>query len=283
MTDTELVTVPEGTTLDEAKALLHKHRIEKLPVVDECLPPARPDHGQGHPEADQVPPRLQGPVRAAARRAPRWARPPRRWTAPQALVDSHVDLLCRRYRARSQPGCAGHRGQAAREFPRRPARSGATSPRGRARQALIDRGVDAVKVGVGPGSICTTRVVTGAGMPQLTAVHRGQQGLPRGGHAADRRRRGQVRRRRDQGHGGRCRLGDDRQPVCRHGRGARRDGVVSGADDQGVPGDGLARGDESTARGTGTSRTNSKKRNSSPRGSKAAFPTRARCRRWSVS
>ena len=48
--------------------------------------------------------------------------------------------------------------------------SGATWPRGRA-QALIDAGADAVKVGVGPGSICTTRVVAGVGVPQVTAIY----------------------------------------------------------------------------------------------------------------
>ena len=67
MTKENLVTCPPGTTLEQAKELLHRHRIEKLLVVDRAGKPQGPHHGQGHPEADQVPERVQGLLRAPAR------------------------------------------------------------------------------------------------------------------------------------------------------------------------------------------------------------------------
>ena len=87
---------------------------------------------------------------------------------------------------------------------------------------LIALGVDAVKVGVGPGSICTTRVVTGAGVPQITAIADvfkvANQGDP-----AHRRRRHQVLRRHHQGHRRRSEHGDAREPARRDRRIARRE------------------------------------------------------------
>ena len=66
-------------------------------------------------------------------------------------------------------------------------------------QALVDAGADAVKVGVGPGSICTTRVVAGVGVPQVTAIYEAVAGLQAGRRPADRRRRAAVLRRHRQG------------------------------------------------------------------------------------
>jgi IMP dehydrogenase len=66
-------------------------------------------------------------------------------------------------------------------------------------QALIDAGADAVKVGIGPGSICTTRIVAGVGVPQLTAIMEAVEAREEGRRAGDRRRRHQVFRRPRQG------------------------------------------------------------------------------------
>ena len=66
--------------------------------------------------------------------------------------------------------------------------------------ALIEAGADAIKVGIGPGSICTTRMVTGAGMPQITAIAEAYRAAREHGHPGDRRRRHQVLRRNHQGH-----------------------------------------------------------------------------------
>jgi IMP dehydrogenase len=87
----------------------------------------------------------------------------------RALIDAGVDvLIIDTAHGHSRGRAAGHLARA-RGLPRRAARR---RQRGHARgaAALVERGVDAVKVGVGPGSICTTRVVTGVGVPQLTAV-----------------------------------------------------------------------------------------------------------------
>ena len=68
-----------------------------------------------------------------------------------------------------------------------------------ARKALIDAGADAIKVGIGPGSICTTRIVAGVGVPQLTAIMDAVEAAKEAGIAGDRRRRHQIFRRPGQG------------------------------------------------------------------------------------
>ncbi|MHC4429195.1 MAG: IMP dehydrogenase [Planctomycetota bacterium] len=168
MTDKGLVTVPEGTTLDEAKALLHKHRIEKLPVVDDSfrlrgLITVKDIQKQiKYPNAckDQF-----GRLRVGAAVGTGPETPDR----AQALVGSQVDLLVVDTAHGHSQGVLDTVARMREEFPRVQLVGGNVATREGA-QALIDRGVDAVKVGVGPGSICTTRIVTGAGMPQLTAV-----------------------------------------------------------------------------------------------------------------
>ena len=83
-------------------------------------------------------------------------------------------------------------------------------------KALIDAGADAVKVGIGPGSICTTRIVAGVGVPQLTAIM--DCGRSRAGrqYSGDRRWRHQIFRRSRQGDRGRRRMRDDRLAARRH-------------------------------------------------------------------
>jgi len=168
MTRDNLVTVPVGTTLEAAKAILHKHKIEKLLVVD------RENHLKGLITVKDIQKMIRYPdackdnlgrlrVGAAVGVAPETA------DRAKALVDARVDVLVvdtahghsagvmetvRALRAQC-PGIdliAGNIG----------------TPE--AAEDLIRLGVDAVKVGIGPGSICTTRVVTGVGVPQITAI-----------------------------------------------------------------------------------------------------------------
>ena len=108
-------------------------------------------------------------------------------------------------------------------------------------KALIDAGADAVKVGIGPGSICTTRIVAGVGVPQLTAVMDCAKEAVKARRPHHRRRRHQVFGRRREGAGRRRRLRDDRLAARRHRRGAGRDLFLPGPHLQGLPRHGLDR------------------------------------------
>src|SRR6059036_705350 len=133
MTKDKLVTAPVGTTLDEAERILAKHRIEKLPVVDK-----------------------QGLLKGLITIKDIF----KRRQYPEANKDQHGRL-------RVAAAVGGTQDARARAQALLVAGNIATEAGAR---ALVERGVDAVKVGVGPGSICTTRVVTGIGVPQITAI-----------------------------------------------------------------------------------------------------------------
>ncbi len=107
-------------------------------------------------------------------------------------------------------------------------------------RAAIERGADVVKVGIGPGSICTTRIVTGAGVPQITAIQDCARAAAENGHPGRRRRRHQVLGRRLEGDRRRRRRGDDRLAVRRHRGEPGRDDSLPGAHLQGLPRHGLA-------------------------------------------
>jgi IMP dehydrogenase len=168
MTSENLVTVPVGTTLDEAQAILHQHRIEKLPVVDAdgCLkglitvkdifkrrlyPNACKDE-HGRLRAGAAIGASLGDVQRA-----------------ELLIDAGVDVLVVDTAHGHSEGVLQAVGRIRELFPDVQLVGGNVGTVEGAR-ALAERGVDAVKVGVGPGSICTTRIVTGVGLPQLTAV-----------------------------------------------------------------------------------------------------------------
>jgi IMP dehydrogenase len=168
MTKDRLVTAPVGTTLDQAEQILGKHRIEKLPVVDAAgklmgLITVKDIHKRRQfPDANKD---EQGRLRVAAaigaggdflERA-------------RALQDAGVDVLVIDTAHGHSEGVLRATAEVRNAFPQLQLIAGNVATRGGAR-ALVERGVDAVKVGVGPGSICTTRVVTGVGVPQLTAV-----------------------------------------------------------------------------------------------------------------
>ncbi|MCU0302446.1 MAG: IMP dehydrogenase [Thermoanaerobaculales bacterium] len=168
MTKEDLVTAPVGTTLDEAKALLHRHRIEKLLIVGEdgrlkgLITVKDIKKAQDYPVAckDHL-----GRLRVAAAigvsgdLAERCA----------ALIERQVDLLCLDSSHAHSRGVLEAAERVKRDFPATPLIVGNIATAAAVRD-LVAIGVDAVKVGIGPGSICTTRIVTGAGMPQITAI-----------------------------------------------------------------------------------------------------------------
>jgi IMP dehydrogenase len=168
MTRENLVTVPEGTTLDRAKELLHQHRIEKLLVVDGDY------HLKGLITVKDIQKRIQYPHAAkdghgrllvgAALGAG-----PADLERAGALVQAGVDLLVVDTAHGHSQGVLDQVERMRETYPETQLVAGNVGT-GAGAQALIDRGVDAVKVGVGPGSICTTRVVSGVGVPQFSAV-----------------------------------------------------------------------------------------------------------------
>lgn len=168
MTRERLVTAPVGTTLDEAERILAGHRIEKLPVVDEAgslkgLITVKDIHKRRqHPDANKD---QYGRLRVAAAIGAAGDY----LTRARALIDAGVDALVIDTAHGHSEGVLRATSEVRERFPDVQLVVGNVATRAGA-EALIERGVDAVKVGVGPGSICTTRVVTGVGVPQLTAV-----------------------------------------------------------------------------------------------------------------
>jgi IMP dehydrogenase len=168
MTKDDLVTAPVGTTLDEAKSLLHKHRIEKLLVVDEegslkgLITVKDIKKAQEYPHAckdDLGRLRVAAAVGVSGDLGERCA----------ALIERKVDVLCLDSSHAHSRGVLEAARRIKRDFPHVPLIVGNIAT-AQAAEDLIALGVDAIKVGIGPGSICTTRVVTGAGMPQVTAI-----------------------------------------------------------------------------------------------------------------
>ncbi|HSU12550.1 MAG TPA: IMP dehydrogenase [Longimicrobium sp.] len=163
-----LVTAPVGTSLDEAVKLLHARRIEKLPIVDEngvlrgLITVKDVRKRAQFPNAckdEQGRLRVGAAIGVSARDVDR----------ARALVQAGVDVLVIDTAHGHSEGVLQAVGRMREAFPDVQIIAGNIATRDGA-AALVARGVDAVKVGVGPGSICTTRVVTGIGVPQLTAV-----------------------------------------------------------------------------------------------------------------
>lgn len=168
MTKDHLITAPVGTTLEAAKALLHKHRIEKLLVVDDegalkgLITVKDIKKAQEYPNACKD---ALGRLRVAAA----VGSGPDLDQRCAALVAAKVDLLCLDSSHGHSEKVLAAAQRIKERFPEVPLMAGNVATFEGARD-LIALGVDAVKVGVGPGSICTTRVVTGAGVPQITAI-----------------------------------------------------------------------------------------------------------------
>jgi len=167
MTSENLVTVPVGTTLDEAREILHQHKVEKLPVVDErgylkgLITVKDIQKKIQYPNATKDD---QGRLRvAAAVGVGRDA-----FERASALVAANVDVIIVDTAHGHSSGVLEMVRLIKRELPVEVVAGNVAT--GSATQALIDAGADGVKIGVGPGSICTTRVVAGTGVPQISAI-----------------------------------------------------------------------------------------------------------------
>src|SRR5437660_3228477 len=168
MTKQPLVSVPVGTTLDQAKQVLQKHRIEKLLVVDDDKRLKGLITVKDIQKAIRYPTAAKddlGRLRVAAAIGATGDFKER----ADELVKARVDCLV----VDTAHGHSSRVIEAVREIKRRHPDTQVIAGNvgtGDGARDLIDAGVDAVKVGIGPGSICTTRVVTGAGVPQISAI-----------------------------------------------------------------------------------------------------------------
>ncbi|MBI2680493.1 MAG: IMP dehydrogenase [Candidatus Solibacter usitatus] len=168
MTKDNLITVPVGTTLEEAEQILHHHRVEKLLVVDDnynlkgLITVKDIQKKLKYPNAAKDP---QGRLRVGAALG-----------ATGDFLERASELVQRKVDVLAIDTAHGHSGRVIeavkavkRKFPEVQLITGNVATYEGACE-LISLGVDGIKVGIGPGSICTTRVVTGAGVPQLTAI-----------------------------------------------------------------------------------------------------------------
>jgi IMP dehydrogenase len=168
MTKENLVTAPVGTSLDDAERILAKHRIEKLPVVDAqgvlkgLITVKDIFKRREHPLANKD---QHGRLRVAAAVGGGQDANDR----ARRLIDAGVDVLVVDSAHGHSEGVLRTVSQLREAFPDIQLIAGNIATEAGARE-MVRRGVDAVKVGIGPGSICTTRVVTGVGVPQITAI-----------------------------------------------------------------------------------------------------------------
>jgi len=164
----DVVTVPEGTTLEEAKVLIHEHRIEKLPVVDEkgvlrgLITIKDIEKMEAHPDAskDDMGRLLVAAAIGTGRE---------HLDRAEALIEKHVDLIVVDTAHGHSKNVIETLKALKKTHPDTEVMAGNVAT-GEAVEDLVKAGADAVKVGIGPGSICTTRVVAGVGVPQVSAV-----------------------------------------------------------------------------------------------------------------
>jgi IMP dehydrogenase len=163
-----IISATPDTSPDEARILLHKHRLEKLPVIDQNgnlvgLITAQDIVKQGrHPNATKD---NKGRLRVGAAIGVK----PNDIERAQALLAAGADLLVLDIAHGHADHCIHILKELRQRFPKAQIVAGNVASKEGARD-LAEAGADAIKVGVGPGSICTTRIVTGFGVPQLTAI-----------------------------------------------------------------------------------------------------------------
>jgi IMP dehydrogenase len=168
MTKENLITAPEGTSLEQAQQILGRHRIEKLPIVDK--------NGmlKGLITIKDIEKSIQYPNSARDKNGRLLAGAaiggsPDVLDRVAALVDAKVDIVVLDSAHGHSSGIVQAVAKVKKAYPNLPLVAGNVVTAD-ATKALMDAGADVVKVGIGPGSICTTRIVAGIGMPQLTAV-----------------------------------------------------------------------------------------------------------------
>jgi IMP dehydrogenase len=170
-----LVTVAEGTELEEAKSLMHRHRLERVLVVDErfelkgLITVKDILKSTEHPLAckDDF-----GRLRVGAAVGTGGDSEER----VDALVAAGVDVIVVDTSHGHSQGVLDRVGSIKKRYPQVPVIGGNVATAVGAR-ALVDHGADAIKVGIGPGSICTTRIVAGVGVPQISAVQNAHEGV----------------------------------------------------------------------------------------------------------
>ena len=169
MTKEELVTAPIGTSIEEAKELLRKHRIEKLPLVDEngllkgLITIKDIEKNKKYPNATKD---NKGRLLVAAGVGVG----PDMMERVSALVAAHADAIVVDTAHGHSQGVLDSVKRIKQAYPDLEVIAGNVAT-GEATEALIKSGADAIKVGIGPGSICTTRVIAGIGVPQITAIY----------------------------------------------------------------------------------------------------------------
>lgn len=169
MTHENLITAPEGTTLDEARQILWNHRIEKLPIVDKAnhlvglITTKDIDNVKNYPNACKD---EKGRLRCGAAVGIGADMMDR----VDALVAAGVDVITIDSAHGHSENVINAVKKIRAKYPKLNLVAGNIVTKEAAKE-LIDAGVDTVKVGIGPGSICTTRVVAGVGVPQITAVN----------------------------------------------------------------------------------------------------------------
>jgi len=168
MTKQNLITVPVGTTLEEAEKILHNHRVEKLLVVNDQY------ELKGLITVKDIQKKLKYPN--AAKDSQGRLRVAGAVGATGDFLERAQELVRARVDALAIDSAHGHSSRVLeairtlkKHFPQIDLMAGNIATYEGAK-ALIEAGADAIKVGIGPGSICTTRMVTGAGMPQITAI-----------------------------------------------------------------------------------------------------------------
>ena len=168
MTKDNLITAPEGTQLEEAEKILQKHRIEKLPIVDQngylkgliTVKDIQKRNAFPNAAKDDEGRLLIGAAVGVSNDTMKRAK---------LLIEAGVDVICVDTAHGHSEGVLKTVEKLRKTFPDIELVGGNVATAAGA-EALIEAGVDAVKVGIGPGSICTTRVVAGVGVPQISAV-----------------------------------------------------------------------------------------------------------------